>query len=70
MGSTVVLVFECPDFEFELRAGGKIKLGQQLGYVKQLLSIQERPSLTAFVPHRIKVKVEKDNNVGQEEGNQ
>jgi len=33
LGSTVVLVFECPEFQFSCKEGEHIKLGQSLGEV-------------------------------------
>jgi len=35
LGSTVVLIFECKDFEFTVKAGQHIKMGESLGKVKQ-----------------------------------
>jgi len=34
LGSTVVMVFESPEFEFNLKVGQKVKLGQTIGRVK------------------------------------
>ncbi len=41
LGSTIVLVFECDDFEFTVKPGDKVLLGQKLGNAsKQQINAQ------------------------------
>lgn len=67
MGSTVVLIFQCPEFEFTIQGGQKVKLGkkrrenrlkmcvgQQLGQVVETLSTKP-PKLNEMVPTKVKV---------------
>lgn len=36
LGSTVVVLFESPNFQFRIKPGDLIKLGQQIGLLSQL----------------------------------
>ena len=43
MGSTIVLVFEAPrEFEFAVRQGQRVKVGEKLGDVKDGRKVEER----------------------------
>ncbi len=35
LGSTIVLVFEAKDFEFAVKPGDKVQMGQRIGVARQ-----------------------------------
>jgi hypothetical protein len=59
MGSTVVLIFQCPEFEFELRPGQQIKLGQMLGVVRKTKTVNKVPQMHDNVPKKINIDKKK-----------
>ena len=54
MGSTVVLIFQSPGFEFSVKSGDKLKLGQELGVITKSAHMK-MPQLNEVVPSKVKI---------------